>query len=101
MSKLILSILATYRLSQLVAWDNGPLFVFYRLRSYVNSRSETDGELWENLDEGINCPYCLGMYFSFVCAILFLRPKGVKDLFLYWLSIAGGQAFLQGITKER
>lgn len=97
--KLILAILATHRLSQLIAWDSGPAYSLKKLRDYVNYRYTTEGGIWENIDEGINCPYCLGMYFALICVILFIRPK--KHFLLTWLGVAGGQAFLQGLTKGR
>lgn len=98
-AKLILAILTTYRLSQLIAWDSGPGYSLKKLRDYINFRSQTDSGIWENIDEGINCPYCLGMYFSLICVILFIKPR--EHFLLYWLGIAGGQAFLQGLTKGR
>ena len=101
MTRLILAVFATYRLSQLVAWDNGPGFIFHKLRTWTKFQYDTQSGAWENLDEAVNCPYCLGVWFAGLTMILYKYPSRVGDFFLLWLGIAGGQAFLQGITKGR
>lgn len=99
--KLILAALATYRLAQLIAWDSGPGYSLKWLRIYINNKYQDEGGMWENIDEGINCPYCLGIYFALFCLILLKKPSRIGDFILYWFGIAGGQALMQGITKGR
>ncbi len=101
MKRLILASFATYRLSQLIAWDNGPDKIFYNLRTATSEQSDMHGGRWENLDDAINCVYCLGMWFAFLTLLLVKYPTRIGDFILYWLGIAGMQAFMQGITKGR
>jgi len=101
MKHLILAPFAIYRLAQLVAWDNGPNNVFYKIRTGTKNLADIEAGRWENLDEAINCPYCLGIWFSFVILFLINYPTKVGDFILYWLGLAGMQAFLQGLTKGR
>ncbi len=101
MIRLLLAVFATYRLSQLIAWDTGPDKVFYNLREAINELSSIHGGRWENVDEAVNCPYCLGMWFAGLTLLLIKYPTKVGNYFLYWLGIAGMQAFLQGLTKRR
>ncbi len=99
--RLILASFATYRLSQLIAWDIGPDKIFFNLRTIISEQSDLHGGRWENIDEAITCPYCLGIWFAFGVLFLVKYPTKVGDFFLYWIGIAGMQAFMQGITKGR
>lgn len=85
--RLILAALATYRLAQLVAIDDGPGDVFRRLRGrFVGG---TVASL-------IHCPYCVGVYAAAVCGLLVLWPTRVGDVILVIFGLAGAQAWLQG-----
>ena len=99
--KFILAAFATYRLAQLVAFDAGPAYAFQKLRNYINFRYTTERGIWENIDEGINCPYCLGIYFAALCLVLVLKPTRLGDFLLWWGAIAGAQTFMQELTKGR
>ncbi len=101
MIRLLLAAFATYRLSQLIAWDDGPDKVFFNLRTMTKDSAELHGGRWENLDEAVNCPYCLGVWFAAFALLLLKHPTKVGNYFLYWFGIAGMQAFLQGLTKGR
>jgi hypothetical protein len=85
--RLILAALATYRLAQLVAIDDGPGGVFRRLRAWAVTG------FWGGL---VHCPYCVQVYAAVACAFLALWPSGVGDLALTICGIAGGAAWLQG-----
>lgn len=101
MIRLILASFAAYRLAQLIAWDDGPDNIFLRLRTITTELSNSHGGRWVNFNDALFCPYCLGMWFAFGMLILVKYPTKIGDFFLYWLGIAGMQAFMQGITKGR
>lgn len=76
-----------YRLAQLITIERGPFAIFETLRQKT-SDIEFVGEL-------LTCPYCLGMW---IALPLSLYATGI-DWYIAWLAIAGGQAFLQGLSK--
>lgn len=123
--RFILAILATYRLTQLVVFDDGPLFVFTRLREWSDreARIKQDEILavhrltreefnqlspikaneiskqWrgvsQSITDGLHCPYCVGIWAAALCTILVTFPTKLGDIFLTCLAIAGGQAILE------
>ncbi len=84
MHKLLLSVLAVYRISRMLALEEGPFSVFARARSAVGGDTQ---ETW--LGRGVNCPLCLGFWIAGLLTLL------LKEDALFWLGIAGGAAFLQ------
>ena len=102
--RLLLAVLACYRLSLLVTEDDGPADVFRKLRQWTDSKrlnEQAQGIVrgkWANIDDGIRCPYCVGVWAAFLLAILVYT--GIGDFILLFLGIAGGQSVLQGMRKE-
>jgi hypothetical protein len=103
--RLIITALAIYRLSQLFSEDDGPGFIFKRLRAWTDRKAKVQQDVgqplgfWCNLDEGLNCPFCIGIYIAVGCALLLLWGNYWADLFLLIFGLAGTQSFLQRITK--
>lgn len=103
--RLILALFATYRLAQFLPYDDGPLFVFKRIRLYVDYKAmdqqeaENDLGFWVNVSEGIHCPMCQGLYAAILCTALFIYPSSLGDAFLLVLALAGGQHLLQQVTE--
>lgn len=99
--RLLFAVLTCYRLAQLLVYDDGPLFVFDRLRTFTEDRKikeQARGKLkgpWASLDGVVTCPFCVGLWASIVCLVLIIYPTYPGDLFLLWWGIAGGQAYLQ------
>lgn len=92
-----LAILVCYRVSRLISLDIGPYRIFERIRLYCGKRAK-DSPLWFNMAEGVNCPYCVGVWIAFFLAIFLC--KNVLTFFLLWFGIAGGQDFLQAIIGD-
>jgi hypothetical protein len=92
--RLILAVLFTFRLAQLFAYDDGPYYVFKRLREWVNSKKD-ESATWDTIDDLIVCPYCQGLWLAPIAALLYLYPTNVGDIILLIAGIAGGQAWLQ------
>ena len=101
MNRLILAGFSTYRLAQLIAWDDGPDKIFYNLSTATKEQSDIHGGRWENLDMLVNCPYCLGIWFAVFTLLLVNNPTKAGDFILGWFGIAGMQAFMQDLTKGR
>ena len=97
MRDIILAILATYRLSRLVADDQAAV----PLRAWAGRRAsgQPTGSPAFLLAELVNCPYCLGVWFAAFLALL-LKPGSAREWVLTWLAIAGGQALVQEIVDR-
>jgi hypothetical protein len=119
--RVVLALFAVYRLSFMLREDDGPLFLFERLRRYTDRKRKEEQECtrhrlglaeddvlidtaelgtWASLDEGIRCPYCVGIWAALLLAFLVLRPTLAGDLFLLWLGLAGAQALLEAVTER-
>lgn len=98
MLNLILASFACYRLSLLITQDEGPFSVFQKLRFYAGGYNlAPNGEPITNLGRGIICPLCVGLWIALPLAILI---NGFNWYTLvYWLAIAGIQAFLIGLSE--
>src|SRR6185503_4052082 len=109
--RLALVIFACYRLARLVAIDDGPSFVFKRIRLWFKDKAyyeagsvkamEDDRNFgkWKNLSEGVSCPFCMGMWFAAILFPLLIWPSYWGDALLLLGSISGAQAFLQTLDK--
>jgi len=95
----VLAALATYRLAELVAFDDGPLGVFRRIRCWAGCHPSD--AIRENLGELVHCPYCLGVWFGLFCALLALWPTLGGDLILAVFGLAGVQSVLTCLGARR
>lgn len=94
---LLLLILAVYRLARFVTFDDAPFNLMLKARVAagvynLNERGEREG-FWANL---LGCPYCVGLWLALFAAV---SAYGWPEFVIYWLAIAGGQSFLQGLTE--
>jgi len=113
----VLAIFAIYRLARLIALDDGPFFVFKRIRYWVKDKAWEEASLvdamdnslkisdryfgkWHNLAEGISCPFCIGIWTSLFIFPMLVWPTYYGDLFLLLVSLSGMQAFLQTLDKD-
>lgn len=114
--RLILAILTCYRLARMIALDDGPLFIFKRVRYWAKDRAWFAARMvgdvvdineiedrhfgkWHNLSEGLNCPFCAGVWVSLPLLTLLIWPTVVGDWFMVLVAISGAQAFMQ--TQDR
>lgn len=92
----ILASFATFRLAELVAVDDGPGDVLLWMRARLGAYDlGEDGQPETSIGRMVICPYCLGIYFAGLLTLT-LWPISILTP-LYWLAIAGGQAFLQHV----
>jgi uncharacterized protein DUF1360 len=88
--RLTLSVLATWRVSHLIAQEDGPFDVIVRLRSRAG-----DGVLGKLMD----CPYCLSLWIAAPLALLLAREPGAWCV--AWLAISGGSSLLEKFSRSR
>lgn len=81
-------ILASYRVARMLGMEEGPFGLFERARARLGGEEQAT---W--LGRGISCPLCIGLYASFVIALL-LPAASVPVFILNWLAIAGGMTVL-------
>lgn len=97
--RLILAMLACYRLSRLLAWEEGPLGMFEALRGMMGAGATgLDGQPVTLLGRLAICPYCWGVWIAWALSFLVLYPSFPADAVLLTFGIAGAQAYLQGTS---
>lgn len=85
---LMLSVLSVYRLSYLIAMEEGPFSAAERLRSAVYTRWP---DSW--LDRGINCPLCVSFWLSWMVVLM-------PTILVFCLGIAGAVLVLHKLIER-
>lgn len=94
---LILLSLVCYRIASLISLDEGPFEIFHRLRVVSGAYDYgQNGKAGSPLGRGIACPYCVGLWIALPLALY----ADLSLWWLWWLAIAGMQAFLQSISND-
>lgn len=97
--ELVLLALANYRLARLIAIDDGPFDIFFRLRYWLGAYDlDATGQPSSAWGRGISCPHCVGMYAALLLWILILLPGGHAVLWI--LAIAGAQSLLWSLADR-
>ena len=91
--------LACYRLARLLAFDEGPFGLVHRIRAAIGAYDyDKQGRAQTGLGRMATCPYCLGMWIAIPLAYYAAGAQWM--IVIWWLAIAGGQSFLQGMTND-
>lgn len=118
--KIILIFFATYRLSSLIASEEGPYLpflykdtdqagVFEWLRrkagayNYVyeyDKEGNQRAKVATNLGRGISCPLCVGAYVTALMVLLMYLNFFLTNILLVWLGVWGVQTFLENLTSD-
>lgn len=85
----IMAVLATYRASHLVVTENGPAYLFARLRQAAYGRFYEKRGHW--VYEGLICMYCVSFWLAWVVAIL-LQVSGLALGPVWLVALAIGAA---------
>lgn len=87
--RLVIAILATWRVAHLVAHEDGPFDLIVRIRAHAGA--STVGDL-------MDCPYCLSMWVAIPFAFTL---AGSKPAWLAaWLAISGGASLLECYVQQ-
>lgn len=104
---LILLILANYRLSRLIAIDDGPNDIMFQMRIWLGALDyDHQGEETTSLGRGIKCPHCVGLWVGIILAIIYtsvyhsLNYQYPFLVIFYTLAISGGQSFLWSLHER-
>jgi hypothetical protein len=85
----VLSVLATWRITHLLAKEDGPADVVFRLRARLGSGSA--GKL-------MDCFNCLSVWIAAPIALLTCRKPSHRTL--VWLALSGGACILERAVQE-
>lgn len=98
----ILAAFAVYRLSALVAYDDGPGDVFLKLRGRLGAyQYGEDSRPARGVGRLVSCPHCLGIWFAAAVAALLAFRSGIGDAILAVLGLAGVASWLECMTEGR
>lgn len=87
-------------MAQLLVYDDGPFDVIFKLRAAVGTYDlNAAGERQTVLGKLFSCPYCVGFWIAAPLAATLATT--IISFFLWWLAIAGGQAFLESQSKGK
>lgn len=100
--RLFLAAFAAYRLSELFSIDDGPFYVFRRLRRWFGQMAagESVTSIRYSLAQLFECPFCIGVWFAAILTIPVMLPTVYTDAILIWLAIAGFQTMLETFAKR-
>jgi Protein of unknown function (DUF1360) len=90
MWKFVLAVLATWRVTHLLAKEDGPGEVIYRFRFWLGQSSA--GKL-------MDCFSCMSLWVAAPVA-LFVSLR-VAEYFVSWLAISGAACLIEGLMQER
>lgn len=87
----VVGVLATWRVSHLVAKEDGPFDVVLRARERAGS--STLGKL-------MDCPYCVSVWAALPLAGWIVRRSGLPagDAVPLWLAVSGGACVIEKVT---
>lgn len=91
----IIAALATYRAARMVAEEDGPMFIFRRLRArFTNDKS--------SIAVGLRCFYCISFWLALPVAVLLVVVGGWDEWLwpIWWLGLAGAAAKLYEYWKR-
>lgn len=94
---LIVLVLACYRFTALVVFDDWPFGIMQTIR---DKTGESDHWLIQQVHSGITCPYCFGVWAGALVFLLWLSNIPLLHGILYLLAIAGGQSVLQSLEAK-
>ena len=91
----IVGCLATFRLSLLLSKEDGPAWIFRKIRNTLPKKS--------SLHDGVRCIWCTGVWMSAIVTTFFAWHGEIEwiEWPLYWLAFAaGGLVINQQFTKD-
>lgn len=94
---LTLAALAVYRVSHMLAYEEGPFAIF----AVGRSRLKTGARVPEWLKEGAECPMCISFYLGFLAALpLLFWGEGLLLYVVASLALSGVTVLLVSLTES-
>ncbi len=92
--RIILVCLAVYRLADLLVIDDGPFDIFCNIRSWFNKGIVGNNAIRKTIAEGIQCRYCVGVWFAILLTPFIYFPFMISDIVITIFAVAGVQSIL-------
>ncbi len=86
--RLVITVLATWRVAHLIAREDGPFDVIVRLR--ILAGASVLGRL-------MDCPYCLSLWIA--APFAFMLASTVDGWIAAWLAISGGACLIERLAE--
>jgi hypothetical protein len=80
----IIILLALWRVTHLISYEDGPFKVFLKLRKKTG--------------KPFDCFYCLSIWIGFMTSLYF--SQSIEEIILFSLSLSGGAILLEKITNK-
>jgi len=94
LASVLIIALAAYRLSSLVALDDGPFYVFRRIRIALETAAEKH-PFWDMFADGWHCRFCTGVWFSVLLGLAwYCSPSPDIHVLIMLIAAAGVQELL-------
>ena len=99
MYTVLLAILATWRLSNLIANEDGPFDVFARLRLRAGVYYDVDSNpIGKNVfARGLLCIWCVSVWIAFVVSFFDPNTVNIHTFIINWLAISAGAIFFDEV----
>lgn len=93
----IIASFATYRISRMLALEEGPFEIFLDARTFLWEKAK--GKAW--VEKGISCPLCISFYVGAVVALLLVLQLHYEwyAFFWLWFALSGTASFLYEIEQ--
>lgn len=93
--RIILAILASFRLTWTMIYEDGPFDAIMRLRTALGAYDlGENGEPETGIGRFLTCSYCVSRFVALFAIPIVLWPTLIGDLFIIWYGIAGALALL-------
>ena len=86
MEKFLVASLAVWRLSALIAYDDGPYSALHLARAKAAQKG-ADSKFWNMLSEGMHCVWCSSIWFGMLFAIW--TADDLISWFVHLLALSG------------
>ncbi len=97
--RLAMAILGTWRVTQFIVIDDGPLDIMWAIRHRLGRYDLGEGQGWEpvsNLGRFLECAHCVGKFVALGFAALVFWPSAAGDFVLLATGLAGAQSLIEG-----
>ena len=102
MLEFLVLVLATWRLTSLLVWEDGPFEVFAKLRHWLGVRyddmSQPYGSNW--FAKGVVCPACASVWFGTMWGIAYLLWNPTWYI-AFPLALSAGAIIVESLIADR
>lgn len=93
----VIASFVVYRLSRMIAVEEGPLDIFINLRAWAWQKFQ--GQAW--IQQGLQCPLCISFWLAIPIAILLTLQLHYEfyAFFWLWIALSGTASFIYRLEQ--